>query len=192
MFHSQKYRLSLKRNQEAVQNNMIRDYNPPSAYNSQAEILQHSTTVCRPALRCRFCSYNVTCPTYSMAGVSSAHYPIHVDSDHNDMSMSSNGKLASLTHQLYYSQSNSVSGLSSFDQMGDTTDGFVPTCAETSLTQQQEDLQEQLQLMLPPLSPVPPEPQQHHGIFGADNAEIDLSKWSALMCYDILDSCDLW
>ena len=195
----QKYRLSLKREQDAIQKKMIRDptgssltsYYPSSTFNLQGFLQvsnqQSSATSNQPELGNdlqRNLSSQMHMPFHG-----SADFPNYIDSSYSDPSNPTYGQLTPPVNQLdsTYPDSRYVGSwitsneLAGFFQIGNSSgeetlsgnmDPFgVDHFGFLSDTTQQEQLRQPYQPLPPP--PQPPQELEEHDIFGVERGEID-------------------
>ncbi|CAK7347996.1 unnamed protein product [Dovyalis caffra] len=107
--HLQKYRLSLKREQNAMQKTMIRDCYPSLTFNllggfSQYTNPQFFMTASQSEYGNNF--QNNLCSPMSMHSLGSAHSPTHVNSNYSGMLIPNYGHVAPQSKQLYFTYPN--------------------------------------------------------------------------------------
>ncbi|XP_061962007.1 two-component response regulator ARR14-like isoform X1 [Populus nigra] len=108
--HLQKYRLYLKREQDAMLKTMIRDCHPSSTFNLQGGFSQYTNsqffmTASQSEYGNNF--QNNLCSPMSVHSLGSVHSPSHVKSNYNGILIPNYGQVASQSKQLYPSYPNS-------------------------------------------------------------------------------------
>ncbi|XP_052303066.1 two-component response regulator ARR14-like isoform X2 [Populus trichocarpa] len=119
--HLQKYRLYLKREQDAMLKTMIRDCHPSSTFNLQGGFSQYTNsqffmTASQSEYGNNF--QNNLCSPMSVHSLGSVHSPTHVKSNYNGILIPNYGQVASQSKQLYRSYPNS-----NHTEIRTTTDG---------------------------------------------------------------------